>query len=78
MYSHWRGASAAIDSYFVGNSAAQVVPMPPSSVNPPVNAINTMPMKRRNFAKKLFADIAFSFWNNAGHVSNVICLFIQT
>jgi len=47
--------------YLAGNKAAQVVPTPPRKVKPPVRAMNTMPMKRRAFAKKLFVDIAYSF-----------------
>jgi hypothetical protein len=63
-----------MDSYLVGNKAAQVVPIPPNNVNPPVSAINTIPMKRRNFAKKLFVDIAYSFCRKkSGHASCVTC-----
>jgi hypothetical protein len=61
IYNHWNGASAAILSYLVGNNAAQLVPIPPSRVKPPVNPMRTIPMKRRNFAKKLFVDIVYSF-----------------
>src|SRR3990172_12049755 len=61
MYNHWNEASGAMLSHLVGNKAAHVVPIPPSRVNPPVSPISTIPLKRRDFAKKLFLDIAYSF-----------------
>jgi hypothetical protein len=53
IYSHWKGISGDMLSYRAGYRAAQNVPIPPSTVNPAVSAINTIPTKRRILGNQL-------------------------